>query len=120
IGDFCGYNATLGGDLFDMGPYWVGDLTLNFNLEISELADDPELILELCEGTSWYRCRINPQTGEAVLQDVNSQFNERVKELARAQTSIKGAGRYKIPYANVDNRLCLWVDGDLVDFGEGA
>ncbi len=128
IADFCGYNATIGDPPFDaqspagvdFGAYWVPDLTINFNLKIQEIGDQPELILELCEGTTWYRCRIDVSTGAATLEEVNSQLNERVRELATAKTRLKGTGNYRISYANVDDRICLWINDSLVDFGEGA
>jgi hypothetical protein len=102
------------------GRFWVGDLTINFRLAIEDLAEESELLLELCEGTSWYRCRIDPSTGQARLEEVNSQLNERVRLLAEGQAPIRGVGRYSISFANVDDRLCLWVNNRLVDFGEGA
>lgn len=128
IGDFCGYNASYGDRPFDaatpegidFGAYWVPDLTINFQLEITDASDKSELTIELCEGTSWYRCRLNPFSGEAVLEEVNSQLNERIRELAKAPTPIKGKGTYQVAFANVDNRLCLWVNGRLIPFGEGA
>ena len=40
--------------------------------------------------------------------------------LATAQTDLSGAGSYEITYANVDDRICLWVDGDLIEFGQDA
>ena len=39
-------------------------------------------------------------------------------ELARWETPIKGPGRYKIEFANVDDRVSLVVDGRPVG-GEG-
>ena len=35
-----------------------------------------------------------------------------------AQTNVKGPGTYTIGFANVDNKLYLWVDGDPVEFGQ--
>lgn len=129
IGDLCSYNTYTGqGAQFDAqdaanidtGRFWVGDLTINFRLAIEDLAEESELLLELCEGTSWYRCRVDPSTGQARLEEVNSQLNERVRLLAEGQAPIRGVGRYSISFANVDDRLCLWVNNRLVDFGEGA
>jgi signal peptidase I len=40
--------------------------------------------------------------------------------MATAQTSVQGPDIYDLAFANVDDRLCLWVDGDFVAFGEGA
>lgn len=128
VGDFCGYNATIGdhgadarvASEVDFGPYWVPDLTLNFEVEFNGAAENGELLLELCEGTSWYRCRIHARTGEAILEEINSQMNERVAELGRAKTAIRATGTHRLSFANVDDRLCLWVDNTLIDFKEGA
>jgi len=125
IGDFCGYNATIGENDMDFGrvdygPYWVPDLTLSCTIKINSVADRPELLLELCEGVSWYRCRIDVKTGEVVLEEINSQLNQHATELARGKTPIRQAGTYRLAFANVDDRLCLWVNDRLVDFKDGA
>lgn len=129
IADFCAYNAYTGEDVMgnittaqsvDLGKYWVRDLTISFDLEISEVGPGGKIVLEICEGTSWYRCEINPATGDAMLSEINTQLDGRTKELAKAKTAITGTGRYEISFANVDDRLCLWVNNSLVDFGEGA
>ena len=44
---------------------------------------------------------------------------------AKAQTAIKGPGTYSLRFANVDDRLCLWVNENslrsgLVSFEKGA
>ena len=82
IADFCSYNAYTGMDVMrnrttansvDVGKYWVRDLTINFDLDIQEIKGDSEIIIELCEGTTWYQCVINPDTGVATLLDINTQ-----------------------------------------------
>lgn len=130
VSDFCGYNAytgqNLGGEAndvrqIDFGPFWVSDLTVKFDLHLEQPADGAEIVLELVDGVTVYRCRIDPRTGAAALLDgrvVAGNVDER--ELAQGTTSISGPGDYSIAFANVDDRLCLWVDGQLVDFGEGA
>ncbi len=130
IGDYCGYNTYTGdnpqhfeahtSEAVDDGPYWVADLTLNFDLDVQAVQPGGEVVLELCEGTYWYRCRINPATGAATLEEINVQMNERVKPRGSAETSITGPGSYSISFANVDDRLCLWINDVLVDFGEEA
>ena len=129
IADFCAYNAYTGEDIMgnittaqsvDLGKYWVHDLTINFDLEISEIAAEGQIVLEICEGTSWYRCSIDPTSGEAQLSEINIQLDGREKELATAATPITGTGNYSMTFANVDDRLCLWVNNTLVDFGEAA
>ncbi|WP_417850936.1 signal peptidase I [Thalassoglobus sp.] len=129
IADFCAYNAYTGYDIMqnrttansvDSGKYWVRDLTINFDLEIHDVKADSEIVIELCEGTSWYQCVINPETGVATLLEINTQLEHRATEISKAKTSITGPGNYQISYANVDDRLCLWVNNSLVDFGEAA
>ncbi|WP_437201548.1 signal peptidase I [Planctomicrobium sp. SH664] len=128
IGDYCGYNAALqqlpGGarvdEIVDFGPFWVPDLTIDFDVKVASVKEQGELVVELREGTAWYRCRLQAHSGKAVLEEINTQMNFRVRELGTAQTSFKGAGNYHITFANVDDRLCLWVDGSLADFGDGA
>ncbi len=126
ITDMCGYNAYTGDNVnnnsrsIDSGKYWVRDLTINFDLQIKDVQSEAEIIIEVCEGTSLYRCLINPATGEATIVEINTQFDNRVNELGKGQTSITGTGSYGITFANVDDRLCLWVNNSLVDFGPGA
>lgn len=125
ISDFCAYNTYTGSEFsqayqVDTGKFWARDLTINFDLELEAVTDSGQIVIELCEGVAWYRCEINPQTGEAVLSEINYQLNERREELATGQTLIRGPGNYSISFANVDDRLCLWVNNSLVDFEEGA
>jgi signal peptidase I len=129
ITDFCGYNAyTASGpggalrvDELDYGPFWVPDLTVSFDIEIEEIAGDGELLIELVEGVYRYRCRLNLNTGQAELFHVHAHHGQDdERNLLTAECPIDGAGDYEIRFANVDDRLCLWVDGDLVDFGPEA
>jgi len=38
--------------------------------------------------------------------------------IGTATTRVQGAGEWVIAFANVDDRLCLWIDGKLVSFGD--
>lgn len=135
ITDFSSYNSgiSLGeaqrntptGDLFPQPPadtwgvHWVGDLTLN--CEVKLLQPQGELLLELVEGDRWYRCRIDLTTGTAALEYVDTSFNldpVPLKGATDANTPLNKAGSYEVEFANVDDRLLLWIDGDLIDFGE--
>lgn len=123
ITDFCGYNAFSSGHDFDLDAYfWVGDLTLSCDVQIKQLDEKAELLLELNEGAHRYRCRINPNTGEAQLASLiwMSRDKEEEEDLGKATTPIRGAGKYQLEFANVDNRLCLWVNGKLTTFGPKA
>ena len=123
ITDFCGYNAFSQGNNVDPDTYfWVGDLTLSCDVQIKQLDENSELLLELNEGAHRYRCRINPHTGEAQLVSLiwMNRDKEEEAELGKATTSITGPGDYHLEFANVDNRLCLWVNGKLIPFGPNA
>ncbi|GAB4137153.1 MAG: signal peptidase I [Planctomycetaceae bacterium] len=122
IMDFCGYNAYTGGQqgqVVDFGQYWVGDLTLNCEANIEEIEDGAELILELHEGPRTYRCVIDVSSGEAsLLQNVPENVaEEEWITLASAETRMKKAGKFRLTFANVDHRLCLWINDKLIDFG---
>ncbi|MGE4002584.1 MAG: signal peptidase I [Planctomycetaceae bacterium] len=131
ISDFCGYNTYYGSGL-DRGMarsandveytgLWVGDLTANLELTVTESGEQGEVLIELCEGIFWYRCRINLSTGQAALSQVNVQMDAaQEQEIASAPTPVSGTGSWELSFANVDDRLCLWIDEALIDFGEAA
>jgi len=130
IRDFCGYNAytyeRYNHNQTDYGSYWVGDLTLSCTVRITDIDQDNELLLELVEGPRWYRCRFNVSSGETSLsyidrlltRDTDPDQDEADAEhlLATTQTAINRKGTYRLRFANVDDRLCLWVNGDLITF----
>jgi signal peptidase I len=122
IADFCGYNATDGNPDMERGQYWVGDLMLSCRVAIDQVVPKAELLFELNEGWRWYRCRIDVATGKATLSHTDSLSRDEKDEivLATAETSVTGKGHYDIRFSNVDDRLCLWVDDDLVEFGSQA
>ena len=85
-------------------PHWVGDLTLEANLEVTRVAPTRRC------GWSWsrrglpHRCTIELETGMAVV-------TRGEKELAKWETPIKGPGGIRVELANVDERMTLVVDG---------
>ncbi len=129
IADFCGYNAAWGRgqsvdcrsvNEIDQGAFWVGDLTLNFTLELASIENGGELILELCEGVHAYRCRIDLASGVAKLFEIHQGLGNAEQPVAEAHTPLSTEGKYEIAYANVDDRVCLWINNSLVKFGEAA
>ncbi|MDF1745109.1 MAG: signal peptidase I [Gimesia sp.] len=119
INDFTAYNHYSGGDpnrdyLYD-SVHWVGDLTLSFDVEIQ--SDAGEIFVELMRGDRHYRVRFDIQTGQAKLYYVEDFPNpEPVEtELTTVETELKGKGSHSVMFANVDQRLCLWIDGSEVD-----
>lgn len=116
ITDNCGYNTYTSGHTsvrrVDFGYYWVGDLTVTGTFEVDEAGPDAALLLELNEGVRAYRCEIDLNTGTATLSHVDSLLDPdqpTVQVLATAETEVQGPGTYQLRFANVDDRLCLWV-----------
>ena len=114
IGDFCTFNAYY--PAFPGSVYWVGDLTLNANVSVSEVTEGAELILELVEGPETFQCVINISSGKATLHSLRSAARGDRVTIATGETDAVGSGSYDVCFANVDDRLCLWIDGDLVQF----
>jgi signal peptidase I len=131
ITDFCGYNTYTGGRSFNIDDdrFWVGDLTLNCTVEITSVSDaQSELIFELTEGVRRYVCRINATSGQATLfrnDELSANSSSVNVEMAKAPTPVRGPGTYTFAFANVDDRICLWVNNTwmnsgLVPFGKDA
>ncbi len=119
ISDFCGYNKTsveFGGnnDLRTHGDYWVGDLTFDFDIDIEEAGTDSQLTLELIEGVNVYRAIFDVGTGELRL---TRTWEGAESTLATVPTALKGTGKHSLRFANVDNRLAVWIDEASIDFG---
>lgn len=116
ITDACSFNAS---SLHDDAAYWVGDLTIQGTLTVEKAADGSRVMIELCEGLFRYQCEIDLQTGVAEVSVISQEIdrtNEKAVPVASGETDISGAGEYEFCFANVDNRVCLWIDGDLVAF----
>ena len=119
ISDYTAYNNYSGGSssgafMYD-AAFWVGDLTVSFDVEVQ--TDAGEFYVELMRGDRHYRVRFDIKTGQAKLSYVEDFPNpEPVEtELTTVDTSLIGKGGYSVMFANVDQRLCLWVDGSEVD-----
>lgn len=113
ITDFYGYNTNESRGGYPVSPkilgtHWVGDLAVECRVDVED--GEGELLLQLVEGGTVFECRINVTTGVA-------RFLVPGEEGAReVQTSIRGAGRYRLRFANVDDQLLLWVNGKALDF----
>ena len=126
VSDYCAYNSgyTMNspisspqGDM--LGEHWVGDLTVGCEVEV--LTSQGKLVMELVESLRRYRCAVDLTTGKATLyyQDeklVDAAGNYENVELGEAATPLSKPGKYRLSFANVDDRLCLWVDDRLIPF----
>ena len=108
-----GSQGTLEIDSDKQGLHWVGDLIVEADVEVQ--ADHGELLLDLVEGGQHFRSTIDLKTGRATLAAVG------VADFApTAETPLHGPGEYRVAFANVDDQLLLWVDGDLIPFEGGT
>jgi signal peptidase I len=103
ITDFMGYNIA-------SDKNWVGDLILEFKVDIKEAQG--ELIAELSKGADRFRATWDLNTGMCALFQND-------KELDKKPTDLKKPGTYRLRFANVDERLIVWADGSL-PFGDGV
>lgn len=127
IADFCGYNvhrSKFPRQEQDWIPdlLWVGDLTLDAALDVRKVSGDaPAILLELVEGVRRYRCEFDLKTGTVTLLRTDDlKGDDSFVTMASSKAGIKGTGRHTVSFANVDDRLCLWIDGRLISFGTEA
>jgi signal peptidase I len=94
------------------GAHWVGDLAVECLLE--SRGETGSVVLDLVEAGGRHTCTLDLATGEAVLAPGHSPDAARVA----AATPVKGRGRWRLLFANVDDELSLFVDGRGVAFAE--
>jgi signal peptidase I len=115
ITDFMGYNA------YESGRHpqapdqnWVGDLILECEVAVDQPAG--EFVLELSKGVDRFRARFDLKNGTCTLLRVRGDKEE---ELEKDRPVGLKAGTHQVRFANVDDRLTVWVDGSL-PFGDGV
>ena len=109
ITDIMGYNTyQSNGHSPLVGDNWVGDLILECEAAID--APQGELTLELSRGVDRFRAHWDLSTGTCTLLRVTDKGEQKLDSKA---TALKKKGNYRLRFANVDQRLVVWVDGDL-------
>ena len=96
------------------GMHWVGDLAVQCDVDVEQAKG--QLALDLVEAGCHFRCAIDLKTGQATLQTLQRDAQQPSNLSEPTATPLSGAGSYRLLFANVDDRLMLWVDGDLVEF----
>ena len=113
ITDYYSYNTYLTRDAYDkqawFQPHWVGDLTVEVLLQVDKPSG--EFRIELVEAGVPNQFVVDLATGMGRLVRGGRQ-------LAEAKTPIREGGRFKLRFANVDDRLTLWIN-HLKPFGDG-
>lgn len=117
ITDFVGYNHGSEPDGRNQTgpPNWVGDLILECTVAVEQA--EGEFVLELSEGVDRFQARWQFPSGVCTL--VRLQDGKPPEKLAEKETSLKKPGGYHVRFANVDERLTVWVDNSL-PFGDGV
>lgn len=127
ITDFNPYNARISrGQIMGGGPWkvmphnqgmhWVGDLALEAEVEVE--AAEGTLALELVEAGIRFQLQIDLATGKATARAIDARTGEATDLDYRGETDIREPGVYELKYANVDDQLLLWVDGEQIDLGD--
>jgi signal peptidase I len=121
VGDFQPYNQApeyvdlhrdpVLGALLD-GSHWVGDLAVECLLEST--GEGGTVVLDLVEAGRRHTCTLDLGSGEAVL--VRGDDPDAIR--AAASAGVKGRGRWRLLFANVDDELSLSVNGRQVEFPE--
>jgi signal peptidase I len=86
-------------------PNWVGDLTLSLRLTVREPTG--QVRLELIKSGQSNRCDIDLATGELRLFHATNLLDRRVL------SALARPGTHELSFANVDDRLTVWIDGTL-------
>jgi hypothetical protein len=127
ITDFMGYNSGESVGRFGLqqgqlphaestGGNWVGDLILECEVKVEKA--EGKLVLELVRSGELYQATFDlaSEDGRCTLSQ-GAKGGEQ-KQLDSKPTRLR-KGTYKVRFANVDQRLTVWVDGSL-PFEEGV
>jgi hypothetical protein len=114
ITDFTGYNTFVtDGHRGPPAQNWVGDLLLECEVTL----DKPEgqFVMQLSKSHYRFEARWNLATGDCELYKLSAGRDEKI---GSAKTMVSGKGRtYKLRFADVDEKLTVWVDNAL-PFGD--
>lgn len=110
ITDFMGYNTyepKRGGRASPSN--WAGDLLLECSAKVERLKG--ELLLELSKGPDRFQAVFDLEKQTCSLFRVTGEARVAIGE--PAPSGISKPGTYQLRFANVDDRLTVWVDGKL-------
>jgi signal peptidase I len=114
ITDFMGYNTYEPGHGGSSGQNWVGDLMLECEVTADQAGG--EFVMELSKGVDRFQAHWDLSSGICTLSRLTKDKPE--QQLDSKPTALKG-GTHRLRFANVDERLLVWVDGSL-PFGDGV
>jgi signal peptidase I len=114
INDFMGYNSAISGPHSLPRGNWVGDLILECELKVAQ--PKGRFVLDLSKGVDRFQARWDLATGSCSLIRL---ADGRETTLTSRPTELRKPGTYRLRFANVDERLVVWVDSAL-PFGDGV
>lgn len=102
---------------------WVGDLALETEITIE--SNSGLLYLDAVEGGAHFVCKIDVSSGAVTIScdEDGVDFVDsdgKVVENPTANCNLKGSGTYNLRYANVDDAIYLWINGNPVKFGDSS
>jgi len=116
ITDFMGYNTweERRGQHAPPAQDWVGDLMLECEVQVEQAQG--ELVLELSKGVDRFQARWDLASGVCTLVRL---AGKQETKLESKETALKKPGKYRLRFADFDERLTVWVDSAL-PFGDGV
>jgi signal peptidase I len=116
ITDFMGYNTWEGERGHSApGENWASDLIVECQARVEK--PDGVFVLELSRGPDRFQAKFDLKEGTCTLFRLVD--GKEPEKLGSADSRMKGKGAYQVRFANVDDRLAVWVDGRLI-FGDGV
>jgi signal peptidase I len=115
ITDFMGYNTDRPGRGGRTGVNWASDLIVECQVKAEKA--EGKFVVEVSRGPDRFQAEFNAADGTCTLYRLTD--GEKSKVLGTAATKFKGAGTYDLRFANVDDRLTVWVNEGL-PFGHGV
>ncbi|MGL4553952.1 MAG: S26 family signal peptidase [Gemmataceae bacterium] len=115
ITDFMGYNTDRPGRGGSTGTNWASDLIVECQVKADKA--EGKFVAELSRGPDRFQAEFDAATGRCTLSRLRD--GGKPEALGSAETKFKGPGTYDVRFANVDDRLTVWVNGQL-PFGDGV
>jgi signal peptidase I len=116
ITTFMGYNSFSGVNGHNApAENWASDLIAECEVKIDK--GQGAFLLELSRGPDRFQARFDLADGECTLSRLHEGREPQV--LDHAPSRLKQRGTHQVRFANVDDRLVVWVDDHLV-FGDGV
>ncbi|MFQ3591921.1 MAG: S26 family signal peptidase [Gemmataceae bacterium] len=115
ITDFMGYNSNVPNDSGEPGENWATDLILECQAQAEKPAG--KLVLELSRGPSRFQAEFDFAANSCSLFRLRD--GQKPQQLGSAPTPALSRGPVTLRFANVDDRLLVWVNEQL-PFGQGV